>query len=51
MNIFIINSMSRDVPMSATYRGVMPFLGAEIVRVVILAAVPWIVLFLPRAMG
>lgn len=51
MNIFIINSMSRDVPMSATYRGVMPFLGAEIVRVVLLAAVPWIVLFLPRAMA
>ncbi len=51
MNIFIINSMSRDVPMSATYRGVMPFLGAEIVRVAVLAAVPWIVLFLPRAMG
>jgi C4-dicarboxylate transporter DctM subunit len=51
MNIFIINSMARDVPMTATYRGVMPFLGAEIVRVVLLAAVPWIVLFLPRAMG
>lgn len=51
MNIFIINSMSRDVPMSATYRGVIPFIGAEIVRVVVLAAVPWIVLFLPRVMG
>jgi C4-dicarboxylate transporter DctM subunit len=51
MNIFIINSMARDVPMTATYRGVLPFLGAELVRVALLTAVPWIVLFLPRAMG
>ncbi len=48
MNMFIINSMARDVPMTATYRGVVPFLVAEIFRVALLVLVPGITLFLPR---
>jgi C4-dicarboxylate transporter, DctM subunit len=48
MNIFIINSMAPGVPMQDTYRGVVPFLIAEIARVALIAAVPGITLFLPR---
>ncbi len=51
MNIFIINSLAPDIPLSETYRGVVPFLIAEIIRVVLLAAIPAIVLFLPRTLG
>ena len=51
MNIFIINSLAPDIPLSQTYRGVVPFLIAEIIRVVLLAAIPAIVLFLPRTLG
>ena len=48
MNMFIINSMAPGVKMQETYRGVVPFLIAEIFRVALIAAVPGIALFLPR---
>jgi tripartite ATP-independent transporter DctM subunit len=46
MNLFIINSMDRDTPMTQTYRSVMYFVGSDIVRVIILVAFPAITLFL-----
>ncbi|SMF77858.1 TRAP transporter, DctM subunit [Tistlia consotensis] len=51
MNVFVINAMSRDVPMSQTFRGVMPFFFVELLRVVLLLAFPGITLFLPRLLG
>lgn len=48
LNVFIINSLSPDVPMRETFKGVMPFFASEIVRVAILIAFPAITLFLPR---
>jgi tripartite ATP-independent transporter DctM subunit len=44
MNLFIINGMSKDTPISQTYRGVLPFVATDIIRVVILAAFPPITL-------
>ena len=46
MNLFIINAMDRDTPITATYRAVMWFVASDIVRVVVLAAFPAITLFL-----
>jgi len=46
MNLFIINSMSRDIPIGQTYRGALPFVLTDMVRVVILAAFPSITLWL-----
>jgi tripartite ATP-independent transporter DctM subunit len=46
MNLFIINSMDRETPMTQTYRAVMYFVGSDIVRVIILVAFPAITLFL-----
>ncbi|WP_424939941.1 TRAP transporter large permease [Aliiroseovarius sp. S253] len=46
MNLFIINSMARDIPMSATYRGVAPFVLSDLIRVVVLVAFPGITLWL-----
>jgi C4-dicarboxylate transporter DctM subunit len=46
MNLFIINAMDRDTPMSATYRAVMWFVTSDIIRVAILVAFPSITLFL-----
>jgi tripartite ATP-independent transporter DctM subunit len=46
MNLFVINSMAKDVPMAATYRGTLPFLISDLVRVVILTAFPAITLFM-----
>ncbi|MDJ0896212.1 MAG: TRAP transporter large permease [Alphaproteobacteria bacterium] len=48
MNVFIINTMARDVPMIETFRGVLPFLLSDGVRVLILIAFPAITLGLVR---
>lgn len=48
MNLFVINSMSRDTRMSATYAGVMPFIASDLVRTIILVIFPSITLFLVR---
>ena len=45
MNLFIINSMDRETPMTATYRAVLFFVGSDILRVVILLLFPAITLF------
>ena len=46
MNLFVINSMDRGTPMTATYRAVAWFIGSDLVRVVLLVLFPSIVLFL-----
>lgn len=48
MNLFVINSMDKSIPISATYRGVMPFILTDIIRVGILVFFPIITLFLVR---
>ena len=48
MNVFVISAMAKDVSMRETFIGVLPFFGAEIVRVVILISFPVITLWLPR---
>ena len=51
LNVFIIHSLSPDMPMSETFKGVMPFFAAEIIRVTLLVAFPAITLFLPRLLA
>ena len=48
LNVFIISSLARDVPMRETFKGVMPFFSSEVVRIVLLIAVPALTLTLPR---
>ena len=50
MNVYIISSMAKDVPMSTAFRGVMPFLVSDLVRVLLLAAFPILSLWLVRLM-
>ncbi len=51
LNLFVINSMSKDTPLSATYRGVIPFVTADVIRTAILVAFPVITLFLVRLLS
>jgi len=51
MNVFVINSIARHVSLGTIYRGVMPFILSDIVRLTILCAFPALSLFLPRSMG
>ena len=51
LNVYVISGMARDVPMSETFRGVMPYLCADAIRVVYLVAFPSISLWLVRLLG
>ena len=51
MNVFVINGMARDVPMWDSFKGVMPFLISDLLRIVLLVAFPGITLWLVRALG
>ncbi len=46
LNLFVINSMSRETPMIETYKAVVFFVGSDIVRVILLVIFPAITLFL-----
>jgi tripartite ATP-independent transporter DctM subunit len=46
MNLFIINALDRETPMTETYKAVMFFVGSDIVRVILLVMFPAITLFL-----
>ncbi|WP_366465854.1 TRAP transporter large permease subunit [Paracoccus methylarcula] len=47
MNVFVISALAKDVPMADTFRGVMPFFAAEILRVLLILAFPAMTLWLP----
>jgi tripartite ATP-independent transporter DctM subunit len=51
MNIFAISGVAKDVPIYAIYKGIIPFLAADIINILLLLFFPQIVLFLPGFMG
>jgi TRAP-type C4-dicarboxylate transport system permease large subunit len=48
MNVFVINSLAKDVPMRQTFLGVTPFILVEFARVALLVLFPALSLFLPH---
>ena len=46
LNVYVVNSIAKDVPMSETYRGVMPFLAWDLLRMVLLLLFPGLSLWL-----
>ena len=51
LNVFVIKGVAPDVPIGTIFKGVFPFLIADLCHVAILIAFPQIVLFLPNMMG
>jgi tripartite ATP-independent transporter DctM subunit len=51
MNVFVINALAKDVPMSRTFLGVMPFFVAELFRVGLIMAFPALSLWLPKLLA
>ena len=51
LNVFVIHGLSRDVPLTTVYRGVLPFLAADLVRVGLLLAFPGLTLALVRLLA
>lgn len=48
MNVFVVSAIAGDVPIATTYRGVLPFITADIIRLAILVGFPWLSLVLVR---
>ncbi len=51
MNVFVIKSVVQDVSFTTIFRGVLPFVGIDLLRLAILIAFPAIALWLPSRMG
>jgi tripartite ATP-independent transporter DctM subunit len=51
MNIFVLSSVMPQVPTTTIWRGVVPFIYADILRMAVLIAFPSITLFLPKWLG
>jgi len=48
VNLFVIRSVMPDIPMMTVVRGVIPFIVADVLRILLIAAVPAISLWLPN---
>ncbi len=46
LNVFVISSIARDVPITRTYKGVLPFVAADILRLALVVAFPALALWL-----
>ncbi len=46
MNLYVINSLARDIPMIETFKGVLPFVITDLLRVVVLVVFPGVTLWL-----
>ena len=51
MNVYVIHGVAKDIPMSTIFRGITPFLIADVCHLALLIAFPQIVLFLPNLMN
>ncbi|WII95141.1 TRAP transporter large permease [Moraxella haemolytica] len=51
MNIFVINSLAKDVAVKETYKGVIPFLCADLTRILALVFMPSLALWLVHMLG
>jgi TRAP-type C4-dicarboxylate transport system permease large subunit len=50
MNLFVLSTLLPEVPTRTVFRGVLPFVTVDCVRLAILVAIPWISTFLPSLM-
>src|SRR6202521_443100 len=50
MNVFVIKSVVQDVSFSTIFKGVIPFVATDLVRLVILIAFPLLATWLPQRM-
>ena len=47
MNVYVMKGVAPDIPLGTIFRGILPFLMADVVSVALLLFVPQITLFLP----
>jgi len=51
MNLFVIRTVAQTVSTTTIFRGILPFVGADIIRLAIIVLLPSLILFLPNQMN
>ncbi len=51
INVFVLHGMARDLPLRTIFRGVTPFLLADLARLIVLILFPALSLWLPGVLG
>jgi C4-dicarboxylate transporter DctM subunit len=51
MNLYVIQNIAKDVSLARIFKGVLPFLAADFVHLLLLILVPSIAMWLPTALG
>ena len=50
LNVFVVSGLARDVPITTIYRGVLPYLVTDVIRLGLCVAFPWLSLAVVRAL-
>lgn len=51
MNLYVIQGVAKDVPLNRIFRGVLPFLGSDLIHLLLLILFPAMALWLPTMFG
>ena len=51
LNVYVVNGMAKGVPLGETFRGVLPFLVSDFIRIALMLAFPGIALWLVKFMS
>ena len=51
MNLFVVKGVAPRMSLGDMSRGIVPFIGADIVRLILLVSIPGLILWLPRLLG
>jgi C4-dicarboxylate transporter, DctM subunit len=51
MNLYVIQGIAKDVPLSRIFKGVLPFLASDFLHLAMLVAIPGLALALPAWLG
>ncbi|MEM7500025.1 MAG: TRAP transporter large permease [Pseudomonadota bacterium] len=51
LNLFVVRAAAEDLPLGTIWRGVLPFVLADVVRLALLVALPGLALWLPSLAG
>ena len=51
INVFVLHGMAKVIPLKTIFKGIVPFLIADVVRLALLTLFPSIALWLPKVLG
>ncbi len=51
INVFALAGVAKEVPLGTIFKGILPFVAADIVRVILIFFIPGLALWLPSLMG